>query len=87
MEQTMLIAVLIAALVGLFLFDTVRLRRMQVQVHKARRDDLSTVVVDRHTGWGCFTKCSAAAILTQHIAIPHPQGTRGGNIRSGWKSA
>ena len=27
----MLIAVLIAALVGLFLFDTVRLRRMQVQ--------------------------------------------------------
>ena len=56
------------------------LRRMQVQVHKARRDDLPTVVVDRHTGGGCLTKCPAAAILTQHIAIPHPQGIRGGGI-------
>lgn len=38
MEQTMLIAVLIAALVGLFLFDTVRLRRMQVQRDAAKEE-------------------------------------------------
>jgi len=34
----MLIAVLIAALVGLFLFDTVRLRRMQVQRDAAKEE-------------------------------------------------
>lgn len=38
MEQTMLIAVLIAALVGLFLFDTVRLRRMQAQRDAAKEE-------------------------------------------------
>ena len=38
MEQTMLIAVLIAALVGSFLFDTVRLRRMQVQRDAAKEE-------------------------------------------------
>ena len=38
MEQTMLIAVLIAALVGLFLFDTVRLRRVQVQRDAAKEE-------------------------------------------------
>ena len=38
MEQTMLIAVLIAVLVGLFLFDTVRLRRMQAQRDAAKEE-------------------------------------------------
>ena len=38
MEQTMLIAVLIAALVGLFLFDSVRLRRMLVQRDAAKEE-------------------------------------------------
>ena len=38
MEQAMLIAVLIAALVGLFLFDTVRLRRMQAQRDAAKEE-------------------------------------------------
>ena len=56
------------------------LRRVQMQVHQARRDDLPAVVVYRHTGGDRFRKRPAAAILTQHIPVPHPQRARGRGI-------
>ena len=38
MEQRMLIAVLIVALASLFVFDTIRLRRMQAQRDLAKKE-------------------------------------------------
>ena len=65
MEQTMLIAVLIAALVGLFLFDTVRLRRMQVQ-----RDVLITGDISHHIGIDAVAQ-GLAVIDAGHYGIEH----------------
>ena len=49
MEQRMLIAVLIVALAGLFVFDTIRLRRMQAQRDLAKKEvaDVKTEFLSR----------------------------------------
>ena len=78
MEQTMLIAVLIAALVGLFLFDTVRLRRMQMQVHKTRRDDF-TRIVERCSERGSCRSKNRVFVAHQSRDQDTDERDRGGN--------
>ena len=59
------------------------LRRVQVQVDQARRDDAAGVVKDFHPGGRGAAEPSAQAVLAQQIALAHAQCVGGGGVYKG----
>ena len=59
------------------------LRRVQVQVDQARRDDAAGVVKDFHPGGRGAAEPGAQAVLAQQIALAHAQCVWGGGVYKG----
>ena len=59
------------------------LRRVQMQVHKTRRDDFTRIVENFHPGRGSLAESGAQAVFTQQIALADAEGVRGGGVEEG----
>ena len=59
------------------------LRRVQMQVHKTRRDDFTRIVENFHPGRGSLAESGAQAVFTQQIALADAECVRGGGVEEG----
>ena len=59
------------------------LRRVQMQVHKTRRDDFTRIVENFHPSGGSLAESGAQAVFTQQIALADAEGVRGGGVEEG----